>query len=251
MKKDIRASRGSAFKKGKVKGVGLFERLYLNAVGRMDGKAKLPRELNDGSWMSPHIDREIASFEEFAALTWGKLQLTKEEEYTRLRELTDSLPLTKSLLKSAEAELLVAVSNSGVDKTRKHGESRLTEAQVVERRTRERAKRLAPIRARVDALKSKLTAEAAEFSSLRNKIIEDENTTRLICLRVKDHLLQRMDIYWDSALKKHPDRARMPAVPSVEITATAEEAYLAPHKELMEKAERISCSLSAEEKEVA
>ena len=73
----------------------------------------------------------------------------------------------------------------------------------------------------------------------------------MICARVKDHLLQRMDVYWNSALLKHSENARMPAVPSIEVTSRAEDIYMEPHKALMQRAKLISQSLSKEEKEAA
>ena len=73
----------------------------------------------------------------------------------------------------------------------------------------------------------------------------------MICTRVKEHLLQRMDVYWNAALHKHSENARMPAVPSIEVTSRAEIAYMELHKVLMQKAEMIGQSLSKDETEVA
>ena len=183
---------------------------------------------------------------------WGQLQIEEEDEYARLGVLMDSLVHTKSQLESAEADLAAALScEAGVDASRKHGESKLTDAQVAARRASERAKRLAPLRRQVTELQSKLVAEVDEFSALRNKIVEDNNSTRMICARVKDHLLQRMCVYWNSAMIKHSENARMPAVPSIEVTSRAEAVYMEPHKALMQRAELLSQSLSKEEKEAA
>lgn len=250
--KQMRNSRISKLGKGKVKGVGFFEGILLKITGRIDGARNLPRECGDGHWLSPHLDREVRSYDEFSSRMWGHLQIEKEDEYARLGVLMDSLVHTKSQLESAEADLAAALScEAGVDTSRRHGENKLTEAQVTARRANERAMRLAPLRSRVSTLQSKLIAEMDEFSALRNKIIEDNNSTRMICARVKDHLLQRMDEYWNSALLKHSENARMPAVPSIEVTSRAEDIYMEPHKALMQRAELISQSLSKEEKEAA
>lgn len=250
--KQLKDARISKLRNGKVKGVGFFEGIRLKIAGRIDGSRNLPRECADSRWVSPHLDREVCSYDEFSSRVWGQLQIEEEDEYARLGVLMDSLVHTKSQLESAEAVLATALSGeSGVDTSRKHGESKLTEAQVIARRANERTKRLAPLRSRVSTLQSKLVAEMDEFSALRNKIIEDNNSTRMICARVKDHLLQRMDVYWNSALLKHSENARMPAVPSVEVTSRAEDIYMEPHKALMQRAELISQSLSKEEKEAA
>lgn len=250
--KQMRNSRISKLGKGKVKGVGFFEGILLKITGRIDGARNLPRECDDGHWLSPHLDREVRSYDEFSSRMWGQLQIEEEDEYARLGVLMDSLVHTKSQLESAEADLAAALSyEAGVDTSRKHGESKLTDAQVTARRSSERDKRLAPLRRRVSDLQSKLVAEVDAFSALRNKIIEDNNSTRMICARVKDHLLQRMDVYWNSAMLKHSENARMPAVPSIEVTSRAEVVYMEPHKALMQRAELLSKSLSKEEKEVA
>ena len=250
--KQMKDSRISKLGKGKVKGIGFFEGILLKITGRIDGARNLPRECGDGNWLSPHLDREVRSYDEFSSRMWGQLQIEEEDEYAHLGVLIDSLVHTKSQLESAEADLAAALSYEvGVDTSRKHGESKLTDAQVTARRANERAKRLAPLRKRVSDLQSKLVAEEDEFSALRNKIIEDNNSTRMICARVKDHLLQRMDVYWNSAMLKHSENARMPAVPSIEVTSRAEDIYMEPHKALMQRAELLSQSLSKEEKEAA
>ena len=63
----------------------------------------------------------------------------------------------------------------------------------------------------------------------------------------------RLDVYWNSALRCHPDGASMPVVPVLELKDEAEEAYLRPHKELMKRAAAIHDAIQDEaaEKEVA
>lgn len=251
-KSKMTGNRISWLHKGKLKGIGFFEGIVLKIRGRIDGSRNLPRECGDGHWLSPHLDREIRSYDEFSDTMFGQLQFEKQDEYERLGTLMDSLALTRSQLASAEADLAAALSmESGVDTSRKHGESKLTDAQVAARRANERDKRLAPLRRRVSELQSKLVEESDKFSTLRNKIIEDNNSTRMICARVRDHLLQRMDVYWNSAMLKHSENARMPVVPSIEVTSRAEEIYMEPHKALIQRAELLSKSLSKEEKEAA
>lgn len=89
------------------------------------------------------------------------------------------------------------------------------------------------------------------YSKAGNRILEDNNSTRMICNRVKDHLHQRMDVYWNAALRKHPDNARMPVIPCVEVKSRAEAVYLEPHMLLMQRAESLSQTLSDDEKEAA
>ena len=62
-----------------------------------------PRDGASG-WMSPHLDKEIRSYDEFAS-QMCRLQVEEEEDYARLGELMDSIAHTKSLLD--EAKLLL------------------------------------------------------------------------------------------------------------------------------------------------
>lgn len=248
----MKNSRISKLSKGKVKNIGFFERIGLKIAGYIDGKGSLPREDPSGNWLSSHLDKEVRSYDEFASRMWGRLQIEEAAAYAHLGELMDSLAHTRTLLEDAKTDLEEAAEHEKTaGASRKHGESRLAEAQVAARRANEQAKRLAPLKSRVSFLQSKFTAEIDEFSKLRNKILEDNNSTRMICNRVKDHLHQRMDVYWNAALRKHPDNTRMPAIPCVEVASRAEGVYMEPHKLLMQRAELLSQKLSDDKKEAA
>lgn len=245
----IKKLRVSNLDKGKVKGIGFFEKTGLKIAGYADGKRGLPRSDASG-WMSPHTDREIRSYDEFASRMWGRLQVEEEETYARLGELMDSISHTKALLNEAKDELDEAEEKEKTaDTSRKKGESKLTDAQVAARRSNEKAKRLAPLKSRINSLQSKLTAEIDEFSRLCNKITEDNNSTRMICNRVRDHIYQRLDIYWNAALRRHSEKAKMPVVPCVEVISRSEAVYMTPHKVIMQKAEMFSKELENNKKE--
>ena len=136
---------------------------------------------------------------------------------------------------------------------RKRGEDKLTDAQVRVRRKAEKDKKLAPVKSKVAGLEQELKDDEETFSDLHSKLGEDDNTTRLICHRVRNHVLMRLDVYWNSALRCHPDGASMPVVSALELEDEAEEAYLRPHKELMKRAAAIHDAIrdEAAEKEVA
>ena len=250
--KSLKNSRVSNLNKGKVKGVGFFESIPLKIAGRSDGKHGLPRE-NDGQWVSPHIEREIRSYDEFSSRMWGQLQIEEEEAYSRLEDIMNSVVDIKTQLDNAELKLDKAIASENLfDTSRKTGESKLTDAQVVARRTKEREKRLTPVKNKVSSLEAKLTSELSEFATVRAKIIEDNNSTRMICNRVRDHLYQRLAVYWNSALHNHPETIKMPVLPCVDIKFNSEDIYMKPHhKVLMEKADLLSETLSVNEEEVA
>lgn len=236
----------------KLRGIGFFEGIRLKTAGRIDGSRNLPRECGNGHWSSPYIDRELHAFYEFSSKIWAHLQIEEEDEYASLGELTDSLTYTKSELQSAEADLAAAlVRNEKSDASRRSGESRLTDAQVKARRNHERAKELEPLRNHIDILQNKIVNAVDELSVLRNKIIEDNNSTSMICTKVKNHLLQRLDVYWNAALSKQLENTKMPAVPSIEINSCAETVYMEHHKALMQKAEILIREIYKDEKEAA
>lgn len=249
--KTLKDTRVSSLKKGKIKGIGFFESIPLKVSGRIDGRRGLPRENDNGQWVSPHIEKEVRSYDEFSSRMWGQLQIEEEAAFARLGELMDSVVHIKSQLDTAKSELDEASADEGVvNNSRKHGEDKLTDAQVVARRAKERTKRLSPIRSRVSSLQAKLTAEINEFSAVRAKIVEDNNSTRMVCNRVRDHLYQRLAVYWNSALRKHTERNKMPAVPCVDIIFNSEDVYMKPHIELMQRAELLNEKIKKESKEV-
>lgn len=245
---NIKNSRTANLYKAKVKDLGFWEKISLKIAGFMDGVRGLPREDDKGNWLSPYIDKEIRSYDEFSSRMFGQLQIEEEENYARLGKLMDSIEHIKMQLESAKSNLDEVLENEGtVDISRKHGEDKLTDAQVAARRSSEREKRIAPFKSRLISLQSQLTSEINEFIRLRNKIIEDNNSTRMICNRVKDHLHMRIDTYWNAVLRKHPNNSMVPVVSAVEVSSRAEEVYMEPHRGLMQKAELLKQTLSSVE----
>ena len=230
--------------------LGFFEKIRLWIRGRFDGAMGLPREASPDIWTSPHIDKEFRSLNELESLQWGRLQIEEQDEYAHLGELMDLVLQTNSQLEEARQELSAAMSQEkSYDTSRKQGEGKLTDAQVAARRAKEREKRLSVLKNRIESLRGKLASEITEFSELRNKIVEDCNSTRAICNRVRDHVWQRLDVYWHAAMRRHPDRVKMPVTPNLEFAPHAEEEYMKPHKALMERAEQLNMSLSHDGRE--
>ena len=250
----MRKQRHKKVNNGKGKKVSFLESIGLKIKGFCDGRKGFPRQIGKEDWYSPFINQEVNSFEEFCSHTWGSLQIENEGEYARLKELMDGIRQKKGLLEVARAELGVANRReSDSESARKKGEDKLTDAQIRTRRKAEKEKKLAPLKNKVAGLEQELKDAEEAFSDLHSKLVEDDNTTRLICHRVRDHILMRLDVYWNSALGRHPDGASMPVVPTLELKDEAEEAYLRPHKELMKRAAAIHDAIQDEaaEKEVA
>jgi len=250
----LRKQRHKKLANGKGKKVGFFESIGLKITGCCDGRKGFPRQTDDKGWYSPFMNRDVNSYEEFCSHTWGSLQIENEGEYARLEELMDGIRQKRGLLDAAKSEFAVAYKREAESGTsRKKGEDKLTDAQVRARRKAEKEKKLAPLKSKVADLEQELKETGETFSDLHGKLVEDDNTTRLICHRVRDHILMRIDVYWNSALRHHPDGVSMPVVPTLELKDEAEEAYLRPHEELMKRAVAIHDAIQNEaaEKEVA
>lgn len=239
-KNNLRNKRLKSLAKGRVKNLGPIEAIKLKIAGHIDGAGGLPRMIDDNHWNSPFMNREINSYEEFCSRIWGSLQLENEDSYSYLDGLIRNIQQTQVLLEEAKYNLSAATHfDPQTDAVRKKGEEHLTEAQVKSRRAAEREKRLAPLRSKVRALEDKLSAEMTELSELHSQLVEDENTTRIICHRVKAHTLQRLDLYWNAALKKHTDSGGMPAVLAIDLTFLAEQVYKEAHEKLMDQVETL------------
>ena len=250
----IRKQRYKKVNTGKGKKIGFFESIGLKIKGFCDGRKGFPRQTDKNDWFSPFMNQEVNSFEEFCSHTWGSLQIENEGEYARLEELMDGIRQKKRLLEVAKADFAVAATRENdSESARKKGEDKLTDAQIRARRKAEKEKKLAPVKKKVAGLEQELKNAEETFSALHSKLVEDDNTTRLICHRVRDHILMRLDVYWNSALRRHPDGASMPVVPVIELKDEAEEAYLSLHKVLMKHAAAIRDAIQDEaaEKEVA
>ncbi len=225
---------------GQGRKVGFLEAIVLKVTGFFDGRKGLPRRTDDKGWYSPFMNRDVNSYEEFCSHMWGSLQIENEEDYARLEELMDGILRNQSLLMGAKEDLIEASKGGSVQEPlRKKGEDKLTDTQVLARRKAEKNKRLVPLKNEVSRLEQELREAEAALSDLHSKLAEDDNTTRLICHRVREHILMRMDVYWNSALRHHPDSIAMPVVPVMELKEEAEEVYLRPHKELMQRAREI------------
>lgn len=250
----MRKQRHKKVNTGKGKKVGFFESIGLKIKGFCDGRKGFPRQTDEKDWYSPFMNQEVNSFEEFCSHTWSSLQIENEEEYARLEELMDGIRQKRGFLEAARANLSAADKwESDSESIRKKGEDKLTDAQIRARRKAEKEKKLAPLKNKAAGLEQELKEAEEAFADIQSKLVEDDNTTRLICHRVRDHILMRLDVYWNSALRHHPDGASMPVVPMLELKDEAEEAYLRLHKELMKRAAAIHDAIQGEaaEKEVA
>lgn len=248
MKNTRMKSYASRSSKLKLKGLGLFEKLSLRMAGSADGKRGLPREDMSGNWTSPYLNREVHAYDEFASKLWKDFQRRQEGNFVQLRDLANSLAVAQKLLPLAREDLAkVADCEAQKEPARMYGESRLTNEQVSARRARESAKRLVPLSDRVDALQTQIASNQERAAGIRSQILEDGYLTKMVCGAVRDHLYQRMDLYWNAAMRKHPDDGKMPVTPALKVSTFVEDAYMDLHKSLLQGADKCSDEAQREE----
>lgn len=219
------------------KKLGFFECLCIKFNGYRDGRKRLPIIDESNQLRSPYLDKEIHTYDKFSSQLWSTLQTELESSYARLKELADSIIVTKAELdrgRKALQSAVIATKTSVV--IRKNGESKLTAEQVSSRRARETAKKLEPLKARLDELQNELINKIEEIIQLVSVITEKNNSTKMACNTMKQHFLQRIDIYLNSAMREHAET--MSPTPSIELASNAESVYIEPHKELF-KAEEL------------
>lgn len=246
---DRRYMRLRSLDKGKIKNMGIIEKIRLKLAGNSDGARGFPRCSEGNKWQSAFIDKEVNAYEEYCSRIWGSLQIEAESDYKRIGELIDSINHLWIELEKAKENLSNQSNHDEFLSVRKKGEDRLTESQVKARRAREQNKRLAPARNKIAELESKIAAQTEELIELKNAVDEANNTNRMICNRLKDHTFQRIDIYWNYALRKHPDALIMPTVPYVDLSYDAEMVFITPHLELMQRTDKLMQLISENNKE--
>ena len=232
-------------KNGMTKGIFLWEVIYMYWYGIIDGRNGIPKENQEGLWVSSIINKEKNRYEEYCTKMWGSKEIELREIFERCEVLKKEIPLMVRRLECAREQ---EKKSEPVLIERKHGEEELSDNQVAARRKREEAKRKKLNHAEVAKLESELLEEYNELLETYNYSIEIANGIRFICSRVLKHSNQRLDIYWRAVLKVHPENERMPMVVFELGKPQAEEMYLEKHKGISEE---VLYVLSKYEKEVS
>lgn len=242
-KEKSRRKRLKRLSRDKVKSLGIFERIEMKYVGRIDGRKGLLRCDANGIWQSSTLKQEIDAYEEFCAEEYGALKLMEEEEFKKINVLFDKVvPLRKKLLDARE--VLCKSMNEPEDLTlRKEGEENLTEVQVIARRSREKSERLYPLQIEADKYEKQLTDVVDEIFKTLSQVQESYDTANRIINRLLQHSHRRIDVYWRSAARCLPE---LPALPNVTFTNFSERGFAAHYNVIVEKAEKLRNELASE-----
>ena len=221
--------------KGKVEHLRISEACIMWILGERDGRTGLPRQSQSGDWESPRLRKESSAFNEFCDRAWGTVQLDLKNDYATVGVLIDDIVRKREILERLTQKAPLQPDDSYF-RTRRNGEEELNEDQVRARRSRELGKRNAPHFTRVRELEREITAAYEKLDELQNHIIETNNGIRIICERLKNHTEQRRNAYWNATLRTHPNKAKMPVIPSPLPESEAELTYVSQHRTLEEEA---------------
>lgn len=236
-KSKLRQQRMAHIQKAQPDRVRFFERWKLRRRGRADGKQGLPQEGSNGRWLSPFMAEKIRTLAVQGDNEWTLLQNEHEALYIRMEDLMGSIRYHLSQYRMILDKIERYVSY--MDVSRKTGEEALPESVIRDRRAAERTKAVAPMQEKCEEMRQMLDADEEELRLIVSCLKEDVNTMRMFLQGKKDAMLQRMDIYWNGAMDKHPDRSRMPAVPVVELVMEHEQTYMMLHDNHLSRAEKL------------
>lgn len=185
-------------KRGKKARLGIMEKVSLSLKGRRDGIFGFPKEDAERGWTSPSIQREINSCNEAHNRICGILQIRLGEKYRKADSLAAQLVYcrakTEELLERMPADL-----TNGQAGERRKGEERLTEQQVNNRRAREHEKRTQKYLLQKDQAEKEEEAAYRELIELKGYIVQKNYEAELACERIRNHVQQRIDYYWNAA----------------------------------------------------
>ena len=216
-------------RKGKAKGLGLLETIHMNYLGKKDGKQGIPKENDEGEWISSVMNKEKNEYEEYCGKIWGMISEVLEEKYKKCAVLDNEISLLGKKLDAARAANKNAAPLTNF--ARKRGEEDLADSQIIARGKREEEKRMSALRAKVERLEDELSSKYMELAELQHYAEELTKLARMICERVMSHINQRLDIYWRAVLKFHAERDGMPmVVRELSITPRGETKYLSQNK---------------------
>ena len=217
--------------------IGWFERWYLRWRGRSDGKRSLPREYSNDVWLSPFMSEKLRELDVFGDNEWKLLQHEHEGLYVRMEDLMGIIRNHMLQLDSLRKNLSWA-SGAG-ELHRKKGEEALPESIIHARRVAEQSRKLAPLRKECDRLMQQIDDAEQELRLIVSSLEEDCNTMCMLIRGRQDAVLQRIDVYWNGAMKKHPHSDRMPAAPKVEIRTEHEQKYMELHHARMASVQKL------------
>lgn len=183
---------------GKKAKLSIIEKFFLRRTGRKDGRYCLPRENSEGMWTSPTIQREINACNETLTRICGILQVKLEEKYTKAAKLADKIKYYEMRINVLKQDMPAPLTEEDCN-ARKHGEEKLTNSQIYNRRMREYKQSVNGIQTQIDKLREEVDADYEELIDLKSYLAQKNYETEFVCNRIRSHTQQRIDYYWNAA----------------------------------------------------
>ncbi|MBO4926724.1 MAG: hypothetical protein J5379_00515 [Clostridiales bacterium] len=217
------------------------EKKLMKKLGKTDGRNGLPRKADNGVVTSPIIDQMVNEFEEYNLRSWTLHEVKILDYLTELRIALDRVKDAEQACALAQEELdAISASLDSLPIEVKDGESKLSKEAVTMRRVREREKEKASYVSRVKQKKAELSSCVNTIFNTRSLIYEANNANRMVTEKVLYHTRQKLDYYWNFAMKKHPDKLKLPVLPTaIIIIPKGEITYFEHHREVLLEADEI------------
>ena len=227
--------------RGKTEAPRVTERIVLKYNGWKDGRNGFPKADHDGRWSSPRVKQEIDAYEEFCSKVWGSLQIDMERMHQEVEYLIRSIIGMERSLARLKGNPPTEKEDEDTDHhvIRRAGEEELTDDQVRNRRKREREKETAPYFSQIRELEARIQNAYCELNEITSYIVEASNAVRLISERTMNHTRQRIDIYWNAAIRNSKNKEEIPISVDVFLPSESEKTYMSQHKYVFDKAQKM------------
>ena len=214
---------------------GMVETVRLRSQGKRDGHRGLPRQDENGVWTSPQLYKEITDYHEFCIAAWGGLQAKHEAKHKEITRLCQEIHrLGEQLCKHLNNAPPVNLTE------RIRGEENLSESIVRNRRQREHNKRHNDYYSRQQQLEAALEEHYCQLAELQSVIQAAEKTVRMQCKRSQGRAIQRITVYWNAALRAHPQFKTIPPTPEITLESDSAEAeYFAHNQPLWDEVKKV------------
>lgn len=190
--------------------VGSIERLFLIRAGKRDASIGLPKEGNDGRWMTAYIQREVGSCNETLSRRQQLIQKRMMVHYAHAKELAGNI----QQVESEAAQVIKRIPEAPTEEEayiRKHGEEELTDEQVCKRRVREYERTRQKIEEEAALIRGKADDDVKKLIKEESFISQVEELLEIYSSRIIYHSISRIEVYWNSFYANNKDNARMPA----------------------------------------
>ncbi|MCL2046575.1 MAG: hypothetical protein FWG88_09355 [Oscillospiraceae bacterium] len=211
------------------KTIGFIKSIRIKRIGRHDGKIGLPKENKDGIWVSPYMESINKAFSQREDQEFNKCVKATTILQKKADELTHEILRHEKIVETLSNFIAASHASDEALTLRYTGEDHLPESGIRARRQQEHDAHLAGDITKLTSSESYLNNAYQEVAKLKAEIEEFETATRLRVEYIRANADERILIYYHAAMKMHPLKDEMPAIPILAIT-NGEATYLSSRK---------------------